>query len=77
MIQGLDKESDDAVIFHAGTKLKNGEVVTDGGRVLGVTSVRKTLSEAISNAYSALNSINFEGMYYRKDIGKKAVKLSL
>ncbi|MEK7148178.1 MAG: phosphoribosylamine--glycine ligase [Patescibacteria group bacterium] len=76
-IKGLDKESDGAVIFHAGTKLKNGEVVTDGGRVLGVTSVGETLSEAINNAYSALNNINFEGMYYRKDIGAKSLKRAL
>lgn len=73
-IEGLEKAEKDIAIFHAGTKQIGKEVVTNGGRVLGVTSVGETLPETSKKAYSALNSIYFEGMYYRKDIGVKAVR---
>ncbi|HEY1985866.1 MAG TPA: phosphoribosylamine--glycine ligase [Terracidiphilus sp.] len=61
-------------IFHSGTGLSNGHVVTAGGRVLGVTAAAATLKEALDNAYRALGEIQFEGMYYRRDIGHRATK---
>ena len=75
-ITGLDsiKDKKDVVVFHAGTGLKNGDVVTSGGRVLGVTALGKDVKAAQENAYKAIEEIDFEGMYYRKDIGDKAIK---
>lgn len=75
-ITGLDSVRDkkDVVVFHAGTGLKNGDVVTTGGRVLGVTALGRDIKAAQDKAYSAIKEIGFEGMYYRKDIGDKAVK---
>ena len=75
-ITGLDsvKDKKDVVVFHAGTGLKNGDVVTAGGRVLGVTALGKDIKAAQENAYNAIKEIDFEGMYYRKDIGDKAIK---
>ncbi len=65
---------DDAIVFHAGTKLENGKVVNSGGRVLGVTALDKDLKTAIAKAYSAVEKIEFEKKYYRKDIAQKAYK---
>lgn len=75
-IKGLDslKDKKDVVVFHAGTGLKDGDVVTSGGRVLGVTALGKDIRTAQDNAYKAIEEIDFEGMYYRKDIGDKAIK---
>lgn len=70
----LNKE--DTMVFHAGTDKKNDKFVTSGGRVLGVTSWADTLSGAIEKAYEGVNKIHFEKLYYRKDIGKKGLKLS-
>ena len=56
--------------FHAGTKLDNGKIVTNGGRVLGVTAKGKDLKEARANAYEATKLIDFENKYMRNDIGK-------
>lgn len=64
----------DIVVFHAGTKKHNGEIITSGGRVLGVTGLGKDIQEAINKTYSAVKQISFEKMFYRKDIGKKALK---
>jgi phosphoribosylamine--glycine ligase len=61
------------VVFHAGTQLKNNKIVTSGGRVLGVTGLGNTIAEAIDKTYQAVEKINFQGMHYRRDIGKKAV----
>ena len=58
-----------ATVFCAGTKLKQQQLVTDGGRVLNVTATGKTFDEAIALAYAAMDRVQFEGMYYRKDIG--------
>lgn len=71
-IKGLDtfKDKDDYYVFHAGTKLKDGVVVTNGGRVLGVTAKGKDLFEARANAYSATEWISFDNKYMRHDIGK-------
>lgn len=60
-------------VFHAGTKRSGEGLVTAGGRVLGVTGVADTLREAVNKAYDALKGIEFEDMYYRKDIGMKAL----
>lgn len=61
----------DVVVFHAGTKLEdNGELVTNGGRVLGVSATGKNLKDALDGAYEAISKISFGGMQYRKDIGK-------
>ncbi|MFA6257451.1 MAG: phosphoribosylamine--glycine ligase [Candidatus Paceibacterota bacterium] len=65
----------DIVVFHAGTKIKNDELVTSGGRVLGITATGDTLEEALAKAYKAIEKISFEGMQYRKDIGQGALKI--
>jgi len=74
-IQGLEavKSLDDVMVFHAGTSFINGKIVTDGGRVLGITSLGKTINEAIERAYQAAGMIRWSGAYYRKDIGYKAL----
>jgi len=58
-----------STLFHAGTKTDNGRLVTSGGRVLAVTSLGKTMQEALSKSYLSLREISFNGMYCRKDIG--------
>jgi len=63
-----------ADVFHAGTALKDGKLVTAGGRVLGLTCTADTLEEAVAGAYDAAQGIAFEGAYYRKDIGARALK---
>ena len=59
------------MVFHAGTQLKQKMLVTDGGRVLGVTATGETFNTAIAQAYAAVNTIHFEGAYYRHDIGDR------
>ena len=61
-------------VFHAGTALENGHVLTAGGRVLGVTAAADSLAEALARAYQAMAEIHFEEMYYRRDIGHRALK---
>ena len=80
VIEGLDKvECCDVFIFHAGTTLKDGVVVTNGGRVLGVTALGEGIRAAIETAYKAVEKISWAGnhedggAYYRRDIGKKAL----
>jgi len=75
-ISGLDKAAQmpDVVVFHAGTKLLNNKVITNGGRVLGVTGLGRTVNEAIGKAYAAVREISFRGMHYRHDIGRKALR---
>ncbi len=75
-IEGLDKVQDfqNAHVFHAGTAFKNNHVVTSGGRVLGVTALGNDIEEAINLAYQLTSQIHWEGAYYRKDIGKKALR---
>ncbi|MBR2773370.1 MAG: phosphoribosylamine--glycine ligase [Selenomonadaceae bacterium] len=63
-----------AMIFHAGTKLKDGNLVTNGGRVLGVTTTAPTLREALDKAYRAVEVIHFDEVHYRRDIAAKALK---
>ncbi|EDP75641.1 phosphoribosylamine--glycine ligase [Hydrogenivirga sp. 128-5-R1-1] len=76
VIEGLEEVEDlsDVVVFHAGTTLKDGKVVTNGGRVLNVCAYGDTLKEAKDRAYKAVSRIRFEGMQYRKDIGDKAFR---
>ena len=75
VIAGLDKagQHKDVVVFHAGTALQGDAVVTNGGRVLGVTAIGDTVQEAIAKAYKAADEISWDGCYYRKDIGRKAL----
>lgn len=74
-ISGVAKaESRGALVFHAGTQLKQKQLVSDGGRVLGVTAVGETFQQAIAQAYAAVDYIQFEGMYYRRDIGHRVLQ---
>lgn len=75
VITGLENSfGENTLIYHAGTSEKDCKIVTNGGRVLCVTSVANSLQESLDMNYSAISKINFEGMYYRKDIGQKAFK---
>jgi phosphoribosylamine--glycine ligase len=75
-LQGLDEAGalSNVKIFHAGTKLDAGRVVSDGGRVLGVTALGETLAAAKARAYQAAQRIDFTGAFYRRDIGDKAIQ---
>ena len=77
VITGIEEaEKDpDIVVFHAGTDIKDGKLITNGGRVLTVTATGKTLKEAKEKCYRAVNKIHFEGAHYRKDIGDKGLKM--
>ncbi|MFZ5759050.1 MAG: phosphoribosylamine--glycine ligase [Thermodesulfobacteriota bacterium] len=73
-IKGLEEATgDDVVVFHAGTALKKEKIVTNGGRVLGVTALGDSLQAAIDRAYAAVEKITWKNCYYRKDIGMKAL----
>lgn len=74
-ISGLDEkgQTDGAYIYHAGTKLADGQYLTAGGRVLGVTATGSGLKDALDKAYRAVEGISFEKAHYRRDIGKKAL----
>jgi phosphoribosylamine--glycine ligase len=61
-------------VFHAGTALKEGQLVTAGGRVLSVVAYDRTLQDAVGRAYEAIKHISFEGMHYRKDIAHRGLK---
>lgn len=76
IITGLDslKRGEDACVFHAGTSFVNDNIVTSGGRVLGVTALGADIREAKERAYGAIKKIHFEGMHYRKDIADRALK---
>jgi phosphoribosylamine--glycine ligase len=75
-ITGLpEKESKSAIVFHAGTTHANGNIVTNGGRVLGVTGIDSTLVGARDHAHQALASIQFEGRYFRSDIGHRVLQV--
>lgn len=71
-INGLDDaEAQGAIVFHAGTKLENGDILTNGGRVLGITALGDNLDEAIKNAYEYVKLVDFKDAHYRHDIGIK------
>lgn len=72
-ITGIDDVSDDALVFHAGTKSKDGKIYSDGGRVLNVVGAGDTLQDAIRNTYKEVKKISFDNMYYRSDIGAKGL----
>ena len=76
VIGGLDDAASmqDAKVFHAGTASKDGNIVTSGGRVLCATALGKNVSEAQQRAYQLVDKIRWDGMYYRKDIGHRAIK---
>jgi phosphoribosylamine---glycine ligase len=74
VIGGIDlANSEDTIVFHAGTQFKQNRVVTDGGRVLGVTSIAPDFASAIDRAYQGVRLVTFEGMYYRQDIAQRAL----
>ena len=74
-ISGLNIQEEDAVIFHAGTRMVEHQIVTSGGRVLGVTAWAADLPQALSRCYAAAENVHFHGMQYRKDIGHRASAL--
>ena len=75
-ITGLDEAAKvpGVEIFHSGSALKDGQLLTAGGRVLGVTATGSTLEQALASAYQAMDLIHFDGMYYRRDIGHRALR---
>ncbi len=73
-ITGLENgQKDGVIVYHAGTAIKDGKLVTSGGRVLGVTALGSDLQQALDKAYAALGEIHFDNMHFRHDIGKKAL----
>ena len=74
VITGLPKDADDAVVFHAGTTMKDGTVLTSGGRVLCVTVLADNVRQAQQRAYEVAHGVHFDGMQYRTDIGYRAIK---
>ncbi|MEZ4600126.1 MAG: phosphoribosylamine--glycine ligase [Syntrophotaleaceae bacterium] len=74
-IEGLEQAAaiEDVVVFHAGTAFKDGQVVTSGGRVLGVTGLGTTVAKAIDNAYAGVKAISWPKAHFRSDIGRKAL----
>jgi phosphoribosylamine--glycine ligase len=74
-IEGLEEAKKlDCIVFHAGTKVDGGRIVTSGGRVLGVTAVSKSLEGALDKAYKGVDAIRFEKAFHRTDIGKKGLE---
>ena len=76
-ITGLDNngQAENVTVYHAGTAIKDGEIVTSGGRVLGVTALGDTLDNALTTAYNAVKTISFDGVQYRNDIGTAEWKM--
>ena len=73
VIRGLEVDSEDIRVFHAGTALKNKQIVTSGGRVLCVCALGESVTEAQARAYERVGQISWDGVYYRRDIGHRAV----
>jgi len=74
VISGIeDARNTGALVFHAGTRMENGNIVTSGGRVLNVVGMGADIKEAVRNTYAAVEKISFEGMHYRRDIAAKAI----
>lgn len=73
VINGLQNVPEEIYVFHAGTRKDNGQIVTNGGRVLGVTALGSDIKKAIEKAYQGVEKIQFEGAHYRHDIGAKAL----
>ena len=74
VITGLPADADDAVVFHAGTVMKDGKILSSGGRVLCVTVLADNVKQAQQRAYEVSKGIHFDGMQYRTDIGYRAIK---
>jgi phosphoribosylamine--glycine ligase len=74
-ITGLPKDIDDAMVFHAGTTEKDGQILTSGGRVLCVTALADSVKQAQQKAYQSATPIDFDGMQMRQDIGYRAIKI--
>lgn len=74
-IHGLneDGQAEGVTVYHSGTKKENGKYYTNGGRVLGITALGRDLQEALQKSYKAVETIGFENMHYRHDIGRKAL----
>jgi phosphoribosylamine--glycine ligase len=70
------KRMKDVIVFHAGTKLKDGKIVTNGGRILGVTALGEGIKETVKKTYQAVGKIKFNNMHFRTDIGQKALEKS-
>ncbi len=68
-VKNISTKKGEVFLFHAGTKNTDGKIITNGGRVLGVTAIGNALNDALNNAYDTINKIHFEGMQFRKDIG--------
>jgi phosphoribosylamine--glycine ligase len=75
IIDGLQEVSrmEKVFVFHAGTTLKGGQMMTNGGRVLGVTGLGEDIPRAIERTYQAVKKISWDGVHYRTDIGQKAL----
>jgi phosphoribosylamine--glycine ligase len=74
VITGLPEDNNEVMVFHAGTKQVDGDIVTSGGRVLCVTALGESIEEAREKAYTAIEDIKFDGMQFRKDIAWRAIK---
>jgi phosphoribosylamine--glycine ligase len=72
-ITGLPPDADDAMVFHAGTRMEDAQVLTSGGRVLCVTALGESAKQAQQRAYEALSTIQFDGAQFRRDIGWRAI----
>jgi len=72
-ITGIENVAEKVQVFHAGTEVKDGKTVTNGGRVLNVTSIGSSLKDAADNIYGEIDKIKFDGSFYRKDIGYRAL----
>ena len=76
-IKGLtDGQLDGVTVYHAGTAIKDGTLVTAGGRVLGITALGDTLEQALAKSYEAVKNIEFDNAHYRKDIGQRALRMT-
>jgi phosphoribosylamine--glycine ligase len=72
-VEGLENcKADNCVVFHAGTARKDGKFVTDGGRVIGITAVDSSMKGALDRVYGCVSKVSFEGMQFRRDIGRRA-----
>jgi phosphoribosylamine--glycine ligase len=73
-ITGLPDDNLEAMVFHAGTTEKDGQILTSGGRVLCVTVLADSVKQAQQKAYEVAQQVHFDGMQYRRDIGYRAIK---
>ncbi len=76
VMTGFENVDNRSILFHAGTKLSDtGDVLTSGGRVIAVSSLGKTIEEALEKSYANVHKIHFDGCYFRRDIGKDMIKI--